>query len=121
MQSLFEALSHALSPVLEVAATRRVAETLRKEILGHARKRLGPALAPREIAFQVDLPKTRSQIFVNVGNPEQAFALSMTKTGLDLDEVHQLSKIDPWFLAQIEDLVREEEAVRAERSLLVVK
>ena len=34
--------------------------TLRREITGHARKRLGPAVAPREIAFDDDLPKTRS-------------------------------------------------------------
>ncbi|UCC13783.1 MAG: carbamoyl-phosphate synthase large subunit [Gammaproteobacteria bacterium] len=28
--------------------------------------------------------------------------------GLDLEEVHKLSRVDPWFLAQIEDLVNEE-------------
>jgi len=35
-------------------------EDLRLELLGHARKRLGPAVAPREIAFRQNLPKTRS-------------------------------------------------------------
>jgi acetyl-CoA synthetase len=35
-------------------------EALRKELLGHARKRLGPAVAPKEIDFRVNLPKTRS-------------------------------------------------------------
>jgi acetyl-CoA synthetase len=35
-------------------------ENLRKSLLGHARKRLGPAVAPREIDFRVNLPKTRS-------------------------------------------------------------
>ena len=35
-------------------------ETLRKELLGHARMRLGPAVAPRDIAFRQNLPKTRS-------------------------------------------------------------
>lgn len=35
-------------------------EDLRKQLLGHARKRLGPAIAPREIAFRENLPKTRS-------------------------------------------------------------
>jgi acetyl-CoA synthetase len=35
-------------------------EALRKDILGHARKRLGPAVAPRDIAFRKNLPKTRS-------------------------------------------------------------
>jgi acetyl-CoA synthetase len=35
-------------------------EALRKEILGHTRSRLGPAVAPREIAFRESVPKTRS-------------------------------------------------------------
>ena len=35
-------------------------EELRLELLGFARKRLGPAVAPRSISFQTDLPKTRS-------------------------------------------------------------
>lgn len=35
-------------------------EQLRKNILGHARKRLGPAVAPKDIAFRKNLPKTRS-------------------------------------------------------------
>jgi len=35
-------------------------ENLRMELLGHARKRLGAAVAPKEIAFEAGLPKTRS-------------------------------------------------------------
>jgi acetyl-CoA synthetase len=35
-------------------------EALRKELLGHARKRLGSAVAPKDIAFRQNLPKTRS-------------------------------------------------------------
>jgi acetyl-CoA synthetase len=35
-------------------------EELRKELMAHARKRLGPAVAPRDIDFRTDLPKTRS-------------------------------------------------------------
>jgi acetyl-CoA synthetase len=35
-------------------------EPLKRELLGHARKRLGPAVAPKEIAFRQNLPKTRS-------------------------------------------------------------
>ncbi|MEX1369018.1 MAG: acetate--CoA ligase [Nannocystaceae bacterium] len=33
---------------------------LRRELMAHARKRLGPAVAPREIDFAASLPKTRS-------------------------------------------------------------
>jgi acetyl-CoA synthetase len=35
-------------------------EPLRKELLGHARKRLGAVVAPKEIDFRANLPKTRS-------------------------------------------------------------
>ena len=35
-------------------------EPLRLELLGHARKRLGAAVAPKEIAFLPQLPRTRS-------------------------------------------------------------
>ncbi len=36
------------------------------------------------------------------------------RAGLPFDEVHALSRIDPWFLAQIEDIVREEQAVQSQ-------
>jgi acetyl-CoA synthetase len=39
---------------------REPSEEERKAILGHARKRLGAAVAPKEIAFQTTLPRTRS-------------------------------------------------------------
>ncbi|MGA9432641.1 MAG: acetate--CoA ligase [Roseobacter sp.] len=35
-------------------------EDLRLELMGHARKRLGPAVAPKDIVFRANLPKTRS-------------------------------------------------------------
>jgi acetyl-CoA synthetase len=35
-------------------------ETLRRDLLGHARKRLGGAVAPKEIDFAPTLPRTRS-------------------------------------------------------------
>ena len=35
-------------------------EAIRKELIGHARTKLGPAIAPREIDFRQNLPKTRS-------------------------------------------------------------
>ena len=35
-------------------------EALRKELLGHARKRLGAAIAPRQVDIRADLPRTRS-------------------------------------------------------------
>jgi acetyl-CoA synthetase len=44
----------ALKPGFEPSAA------LRRELLGHARKRLGAAVAPKEIDFRANLPKTRS-------------------------------------------------------------
>jgi len=38
----------------------QASEALRRELLGHARKRLGPAVAPKEIDFIAVLPRTRS-------------------------------------------------------------
>jgi acetyl-CoA synthetase len=35
-------------------------EALRRELLGHARKRLGAVVAPKEIDFRANLPRTRS-------------------------------------------------------------
>jgi acetyl-CoA synthetase len=35
-------------------------EAMRKELLGHARQRLGPVVAPKDVAFRQNLPKTRS-------------------------------------------------------------
>jgi len=35
-------------------------DALKRELLGLARKRLGPAVAPKEIDFRENLPKTRS-------------------------------------------------------------
>jgi len=35
-------------------------DALKKELLGHTRKLLGPAVAPREIVFMANLPRTRS-------------------------------------------------------------
>jgi carbamoyl-phosphate synthase large subunit len=43
------------------------------------------------------------------------FVADAFRIGMDLEEVHQFSRIDPWFLAQIEDIVREEIALDGRR------
>jgi len=35
------------------------------------------------------------------------------RKGMSLEEVHEISKIDPWFLIQIEDIVKEEQALQS--------
>ncbi len=39
---------------------REAGDALRRELLAHARTRLGAAIAPKDVAFLPDLPKTRS-------------------------------------------------------------
>jgi len=45
---------------VSLGAGWEVTDELRLDLLGFARRRLGPAVAPREIAFDQHLPKTRS-------------------------------------------------------------
>jgi acetyl-CoA synthetase len=45
---------------VELKAGQVPGEALRRDILAHARRLLGVAVAPREIAFSEQLPRTRS-------------------------------------------------------------
>ncbi|HNQ05198.1 MAG TPA: carbamoyl-phosphate synthase large subunit [Thiobacillaceae bacterium] len=59
-----------------------------------------------------------SRIKSEMGNPgaERLFYVADAfRVGMNLEEVHAISHIDPWFLAQIEDLVRQENALKGRR------
>ena len=43
------------------------------------------------------------------------FLADALRIGMSLEEVHQLTHIDPWFLAQIDDIVRQEKALAGKR------
>jgi len=61
----------------------------------------------------------KAEIIAEMGNPggERLFYVADAfRIGMTLDEVFQISKIDPWFLALIEDIVRQENGLRG-RSL----
>jgi acetyl-CoA synthetase len=45
---------------VSLRAGHEPSEELRLDLIGFARRRLGPAVAPREIAFDQHLPKTKS-------------------------------------------------------------
>jgi acetyl-CoA synthetase len=49
-----------IKAVVALKAGFEPSQAQRRDILAHARRRLGPAVAPREIDFAADLPKTRS-------------------------------------------------------------
>jgi acetyl-CoA synthetase len=50
----------AVKAFVALKAGFEAGEAMRRELLGHARKRLGAAVAPKDIAFRQNLPKTRS-------------------------------------------------------------
>ncbi|MDO4895220.1 carbamoyl-phosphate synthase large subunit [Moraxella sp.] len=67
----------------------------------------------------VDLTGEASDIIAKIRNklsiptPERIFYLAQAfRAGLSLDEVFELTKIDPWFLVQIEDIVRTEQHIK---------
>ena len=53
-------LGEMVKAFVELKPGNEWSEELRLSILGHARKRLGAAVAPKEIAFSKALPRTRS-------------------------------------------------------------
>jgi acetyl-CoA synthetase len=50
----------AVKAFVELKSGQAPSEALRRDILAHARRQLGVAVAPREIAFSEQLPRTRS-------------------------------------------------------------
>jgi acetyl-CoA synthetase len=55
-----EVVGEVVKAFVSLKAGFEASEPLRMELLGHARKRLGAAVAPKEIAFLPSLPRTRS-------------------------------------------------------------
>jgi acetyl-CoA synthetase len=53
-------MGEAVKAFVALKPGREASVELRAELLAHARKVLGPAVAPRDIAFRNDLPTTRS-------------------------------------------------------------
>ncbi|MFC1747652.1 carbamoyl-phosphate synthase large subunit, partial [Pseudomonadota bacterium] len=59
--------------------------------------------------------KTTLRHELRIPGPERLwYVADAFRQGWTLDEVHEFSKIDPWFLVQIEDLVLDENKVHAE-------
>jgi carbamoyl-phosphate synthase large subunit len=61
-----------------------------------------PPLAPRDIIQQKLVTPNAERIF---------YIRHAYRAGFTTDEIHHLTKIDPWFLAQLKELVDEEEAL----------
>ncbi|MBS0519219.1 MAG: acetate--CoA ligase [Proteobacteria bacterium] len=55
-----EVAGNTIKAFVALKAGYEASPELERELMAHARRRLGPAVAPREIAFRSNLPKTRS-------------------------------------------------------------
>jgi acetyl-CoA synthetase len=55
-----ETAGEVVKAFVTLKAGHEPGDALERELRGHARKRLGPAVAPREIVFRDSLPRTRS-------------------------------------------------------------
>ena len=55
-----EAAGEVVKAYVELHPSYEASDELRRELLGHARKRLGPTVAPKAIEFRIGLPRTRS-------------------------------------------------------------
>jgi acetyl-CoA synthetase len=55
-----EVAGNIIKAFVALKAGYRPGPELERDLMAHARRRLGPAVAPREIAFRDNLPKTRS-------------------------------------------------------------
>ena len=65
---------------------------------------------------KVSIEKARSEINnrLTIPTPERIYYLADAfRIGMSVDEVFNLTKIDPWFLVQIEDIVKTEAQVKA--------
>ncbi|MEO1060109.1 MAG: acetate--CoA ligase [Actinomycetota bacterium] len=55
-----ETMGEVVKAFVSLAPGHDFDDALRRELMAHARRRLGPAVAPREIEHRTDLPTTRS-------------------------------------------------------------
>ena len=60
-------------------------------------------------------PEVIETELADAGPDRILFLADAFRIGMSLEEAHQLTHIDPWFLAQIEDLIRQEKALAGKR------
>jgi carbamoyl-phosphate synthase large subunit len=90
-----------------MAIGRTFQESLQKALArpGNRRRWLRRASADRE-EIEMALSEAR---------PERIWYIADAfRIGMSLDEIHRLTAIDPWFLAQIEDLYKKAERIRGQ-------
>ncbi len=105
-------LTTQMKSVGEVMAIGRTfQESLQKALRG-----LETGMAGLDPVTDLDADKARKTIIAEIGQPSAQrlhYVADAFRVGLSLEEVFEYTKIDRWFLVQIEDLVREEQQLRA--------
>ncbi len=107
-------LTTQMKSVGEVMAIgRNFQESLQKALRGLETGKTGLDPTGLDLASEDDRMSLRRQ--VREAGPERLFHVADAfRAGFAFEEVHALSQIDPWFLRQIEDLVRTEAVIAHE-------
>lgn len=93
-----------------MAIGRNFKESLQKALRGLETGRFGLGCDRQDPWFSENRPK-REDIITKISSPhsERIWWLRLAfKEGFSLQEIHDRTRIDPWFLAHIEELVKEE-------------
>jgi len=100
-----------------MAIGRTFKESLQKALRGLETKRGGLGCDPRE-QKQKDLPREAIKQLLSRPNEQRIFAVRIAlKTGFSMEEIFDLTGIDPWFLRNIAELIEIEERIAAVKSL----
>ena len=105
-------LTTQMKSVGEVMAIgRSFTESLQKALRGLEIGKTG--LNPTGLDIGTDEGLSRLKRELREPRPDRVFHLADAfRAGLSLEDVHGLSRVDPWFLAAFEDIVRTEDEVR---------
>jgi carbamoyl-phosphate synthase large subunit len=100
-----------------MAIGRTFKESLQKALRGLETKRAGLGCDPRE-QKQKDLPHEAIKQLLSRPNEQRVFAVRLAmKAGFTIDEIYDLTGIDPWFLRNMADLIEIESRIVAAKSL----
>ena len=90
-----------------MAVGRTFQESLQKALRSLETGLAGLDDIPAELDSGHTIERIRRELR-NPGAQRLQYLAEALRRGMDIDEVHRLSRIDPWFIAQIADLVQEE-------------
>ena len=104
-------LTTQMKSVGEVMAIGRTfQESLQKALRG-----LEVGSAGFEQMVDMDSPDWRDELVAELTNPGPDriwYLADAFRAGMDIDEIYQYSGVDPWFLVQIEDIVKTEDSLQ---------